>query len=110
MGFWNSGLIGEITGGRRRYHKKQDRARNDAATAEANARQAAAAMQSELAKQKIEMLQKLDTEVLQEKSSIDKWRNDSLQQADYAKTNRETELASLEQQSSSSKNIRWSRS
>lgn len=33
MGFWNSGFVGEFTGGRRRCHKKQDKAREDAAQA-----------------------------------------------------------------------------
>jgi hypothetical protein len=92
MGNARSGLIGEVTGGRKRYHREQDRARAIALQEAETARKSVAIAQTELANQKLSMLQQLDLEVNKAKDSVEKWYNNFLRQAKHINTSKETEL------------------
>ena len=98
MGNAHSGFIGEVTGGRKRYHRKKDRAVAAACQEAGSARQTVVIAKNELANQKLMMLQQLNLEVNKAKDNVEKWYNNSLQEAKHIQTSKEIELQVITQQ------------
>ena len=97
MGNSRSGLIGEVTGGRRRYNRQQQMIREAAAQEKDKVRKEVAKVQEELNQQKAAATQQLKNEANEAKRTIDNWRSTSLQQIIEAETTKKNELKRLEQ-------------